>query len=147
MKYWPKMQVEPALLGPGLLCSYSQPAYYKMETNHRIRPPWIWVFICFNFHVTSFNSIKSKIMQQRRIWSHLPTYLIPTAQEDPGCALDCTYNFRLKAPSSFTPQNHPSSTCLSPSAAFPIRKNTTWISAAFQTMQFFNKFHSSISIA
>lgn len=107
MKYWPKMQVEPALLGPGLLCSYSRPACYEMETNHRIRPPWIWVIICFNFHVTSFNSIKSKIMQQRRIWSHLPTYLIPTAQEDPGCALDCTYNFRLKAPSSFIPTEPP----------------------------------------
>lgn len=102
-----------------------------------------------SFCLTSFNPIRSRKMQQRRIWSDLSTSLLPTFQKVLGCALDCIYNWG-SSPLPCYPKRTTTVLCLSPPASFPIRQyigNTaTSIPAASQTIQFSKKeFYSFIS--
>lgn len=133
MKYWPKTQLEPDLLGPGPFSHYSWFAYYKIENE--VPPPAFWDTICLSFYSTSFNTIRSRKMQQRSIWSDLPTSLLPTALKVLGCVLHCIYNWG-SSPLPLLPQkSYHSFTCLSPSAIFPIRESNVLETLPLQFLQ------------
>lgn len=142
MKYWLKVQLEPDLLGPGLFCYYSWFAHYKIES--KVHPPPIGDITCLSFYLTSFKIIRSRKMQQRSIWSDLPTFLLPRAQKVLGCALDCICNWG-SSPFLCYPKRTTTVLCASVPYNLPhqekqcIGNTTTSIPAAFPNIQFSSK--------